>query len=115
MFTRQGGDWVSFRKLPNVVEVDFHWTGQEPAGNYWENMQAVWDTALKSLIDAQQAGKQYVLFTHGHSTSRIGKTTSRSQVRKLMRGKEATAYIIRSKCIQHGSVFVAAIRPLPAD
>lgn len=84
MFTKQFGDWTAFRKLPDRVEVDFHWCGEEPDGDYWENMQRVWDVALKSLIDAQRDGKRYVLFCHGHSTSRIGKTTSRSQIRKLM-------------------------------
>ena len=113
MFKQCGGDWIEFRKMPELMEVGFHWSSHEPKGAYWQNMQAVWEATLKSLIDAQQAGKRYVLFRHGHSTSRIGRTTSRSQVRKLMRSKEATPFIIRRECIQHGSVFVAAIRPLP--
>jgi hypothetical protein len=32
-------------------------------------------------------------------------------VRGLMRGPDATPLIIRSKCVQHYSVFLAAIRP----
>src|ERR1035437_9916430 len=52
------------------------------------------------------------MFLHGWSTSRPGNTTSRSQVRKLMQSKESTPYIVRRDCIQHDTVFVAAIRPL---
>ena len=75
-------------------------------------MQAVWDRALSALVEAQRSGKKYVLLTHGSTTSRIGKMTARSQVRKLLRSKEATPYVIRRESIQHDSVFVAAIRPL---
>ncbi len=112
MLKRMKGNWVAFRKLPNLMECDFHWAGETPAGSYWQHMESVWNVALGCLREAQIQGKQFVLFTHGGSTSRIGKTTSRSQVRKLMRSKEATPYILRDQCIQHDSVFVAAIRPL---
>jgi hypothetical protein len=81
---------------------------------YWERMDSVWDRALEALEKAQEQGVSYVLFTHGWSTSSPGKTTARSQVRKLMRSPTATPYILRSECIQHESVFVAAIRPKPA-
>lgn len=54
-------------------------------------------------------------FNQGCFTSRLGKTTSRSQVPKLMASKKATPYILRSQCIQHDSAFVAAIRPLAPD
>lgn len=111
-FNYEVGDWVKYRDLPNLIERDFHWMHEDRTGLYHENMQAVWDVALRTLKEAQQHGKCYVLFTHGWSTSRIGKTTARSQVRKLMRSKEATPYIIRRDCIEHSSVFVAAIRPL---
>lgn len=105
-------NWIEYRQLPNLREVDFHWMNEEPRGDFYENMQAVWDVALRSLKEAQQQGKSYVLFTHGWSTSRIGKTSARSQVRKLLRSKEATPYVIRRDCIEHSSVFVAAIRPM---
>jgi hypothetical protein len=111
-FKYQVRNWVEYRKLPNLIEQDFHWMQEERTGDYYENMQAVWEVALRTLIEAQQQGKSYVLFTHGWSTSRIGKTTARSQVRKLMRSKEATPYVIRRDCIEHSSVFVAAIRPM---
>lgn len=111
-FKYQVGDWVKYRDLPNLIERDFHWMQEERTGLYHENMQAVWDVTLRTLKEAQQQGKIYVLFTHGKSTSRVGKTTARSQVRKLLRSKEATPYVIRRECIEHDSVFVAAIRPL---
>jgi hypothetical protein len=76
-------------------------------------MGNVWERAFEALRGAHEQGAKYVLFTHGSSTSRLGKTTARSQVRGLMRSKEATPYILRSKCIQHDTVFVAAIRPKP--
>ncbi|PUA19500.1 hypothetical protein [Glaciimonas sp. PCH181] len=109
-------NWVEYRELlPDLVEVDFHWSEEKITRLYHENMQEVWDVALDSLITAQAAGKKYIMFTHGGSTSGLGKTTSRSQVRKLMRSKEATPYIIRRECIEQSTVFVAAIRPLKSD
>ena len=111
MFQKQSGDWTQFRALGTFQEVDFH--DSDLGLQYWERMEYVWDTAREALQDAYAQGLEYVIFTHGWSTSQLGKTTSRSQVRKLMRSKEATPYIIRRECIQHRSVFVAAIRPLP--
>lgn len=104
-------NWVEYRKLlPDMVECDFHWMNEPNTGSYYENMQAVRDSALRALVNAQADGKRYVMFTHGGSTSGVGKTTSRSQVRKLMRSKEATPYIVRRDCIEQDTVFVAAIR-----
>jgi hypothetical protein len=113
MFIRGVGNWVEYRELQNLQEIDFHPAGQDPGGAYYENMAAVRERALSGLIEAQANGFSYLLFKHGWSTSHRGKTTSRSQVRSLMRSKEATPFIIRSRCIQHYSVFVAAIRSLP--
>ena len=112
-FRFESGNWVAYRKLPDLVEIDFHRSNEAPNGGYDDNMQRVYDGALDGLIKAQRDGKKYVLFTHGSSTSHQGKMTSRSQVRKLMRSKEATPYLIRREGIQNISVFVAAIRPLP--
>lgn len=109
-FLRENGDWVRYRQLPDLVEVDFHWLGEKD-GLHHENMDAVWVRALSALAEAYKQEKKFVLFTHGWSTSRIGKTTARSQLRKLMRSKFATPYISRKNCIQHDSVFVATIRP----
>lgn len=108
-FYCEAGDWVKYRQLPDLIEVDFHWQEME-RGLHYENMQQVWDQALRALTEAYTQKKKFVLFTHGSSTSRIGKTTARSQVRKLMRSKIVTPYINRSACIQHDSVFLAAIR-----
>ena len=77
---------------------------------YYEAMDQVFDESFEALRSAQASGVRHVLFRHGSSTSRPGQTTARSQVRGLMRSPLATPYIIRSKCIQHESVFVAAIR-----
>ncbi len=112
MFIKKGGNWTDFRKLPEVTEVDFHWAEEQPTGAYWEHMDQVKETTLNSLRRAQANGIQHVLFTHGHSTSRMGAQTSRSVVRGVMRSKEATPHIIRKESIQHSSVFVAKIRPL---
>ena len=76
-------------------------------------MEAVREKALDALEKAYRAGLAYVIFRHGSSTSRLGTTTARSQVRGLMRSKDATPFIIRSQCTQHYSVFVAVIRPNP--
>ena len=112
MFKKGFGDWTQYRKLPNSREVDLHF-GQREEGLFRENMDQNYDLALRELTEAQQQGVQYVIFLHGSSTSRPGKTTTRSQVRKLMRSPAATPYIRRGECIQHESIFVAAIRPPP--
>lgn len=112
MFKREDGNWTRFWNLPEVKEVDLHWQGRGHGGSYVEKMSKVRECAFQSLVEAQRDGNLYVLFTHGHSTSRLGATTARSVVRGLMRSKFATPYIVRSECIQHDSVFVAAIRPL---
>lgn len=111
-FKQDGGNWVRFRDFDKLMEVDFHWAEEKSSSSYWENMDAVWNRALSALKKAQVEGVQYVLFTHGHSTSHMGKITSRSQVRKLMRSPIATPYLLRNQCIQHSSVFLAAVRPL---
>jgi hypothetical protein len=51
-------------------EVNFHWSSNElPKLSYLENMENVWEVALTSLVKAQEEGQQYVMFTHGWSTS----------------------------------------------
>jgi hypothetical protein len=74
-------------------------------------MDEVHSEALNALKLAQENGAKYIIFTHAWSTSRLGKTTARSVVRSLMRSPEATPYIVRRDCVQHDTVFVAAIRP----
>jgi hypothetical protein len=114
MFKKYARDWTDFRKLltPAPIEVDYHADPNEPDGlAYHERMQNACKHTLETLKQAQEDGVVYVMFRHGWSTSRRGATTYRSQIRKLMRSREATPYIIRKNCIQHPSVFVAAIRP----
>jgi hypothetical protein len=67
-------------------------------------MAEVYARALNALKQAQENGTHYIIFTHGASTSRLGKTTARSVIRGLMRGREASPYIVRRECIQHDSV-----------
>jgi guanylate kinase len=114
MFKKESGDWKRYRRLPNVVEVDFHYSNHKREFvPYRQAMENVYADTLEALEKAHEEGKQFVLFTHGWSTSRLGKTTARSVVRTVMRSPQTTRYIIRRECIQHDSVFVAAIRPKP--
>ena len=109
------GNWTRYRELPGLVEVDFHRSGEEGGGYYEDHMAGVYEDALAALRQAQEEGAQYVLLTHGRSTSSgWKKTTSRSVIRGLMRSPAATPYLDRRRCIQHESVFVAAIRMAPA-
>jgi hypothetical protein len=110
-WTIQTGDWTQFRRLPELKEVDFHVDGPREVP-YWEAMAEVERETLKALQDAQARGDRYVMFRHGWSTSRPGQMTVRSVIRRVMRSPCATPYIIRTSCVQHYSVFVAAIRPL---
>jgi len=111
-FRRDQGDWVRFRNFPNNEELDLHFSqfGFRET-SYCEAMDETYRLVLDRLRKASEGGKtMFLLVTHGCSTSRPGKTTSRSQVRKLMRSPDATPYIVRKECIEHRSVFVAAIR-----
>lgn len=109
-----GGDWVRFMDPQTTLEIDLHVDKDDLDYNlpYWEKMRQVWERSLDALKRAQAEGKKFVLFKHGWSTSRIGKTTSRSQVRKLMQSREATPFIIRRNSIKHDTVFLASIRPI---
>lgn len=115
LFKSDCRNWVEFRNLPDLLEFDMHWANESSGGSYCENMEHVPGFVQRCLEDAQKQGKKYVMFTHGHSTSRIGKTTTRSQVRKFMRSKAATPLIVRKESIQHFSVFVAAVKPPLAE
>jgi hypothetical protein len=118
MFRKGTGSWTQYRGL-NIPEVDFHRCDRNPAEGPrpWEpydaRMARVYHDTLAALKDAYERGVPWVLVTHGASTSRPGKMTSRSMVRSLMRSKAATPYIRRRECIQHDTVFVAAIKPKP--
>jgi hypothetical protein len=114
MMLKESGDWNEFRRRFDLVEVDLHFGRRDPrVRRYDEVMSDVEDIVKASLAKYQNAGRPpYVMFTHGWSTSRPGRTTARSVVRQFMRSKEATPFIVRSECRIHESVFLAKIRPL---
>jgi len=114
-FIKGDGDWTEYRRLGDVVEVDLHLaeprsSSDGPPVPYWDKMAAVEEKTLEALQAAQRDGHEFVMFLHGHSTSRPGRTTARSVVRRVMASPSATPFIDRSRSIQHDSVFVAAIR-----
>lgn len=110
---REGGDWTRYRALPNLVEMDFHYSEYGPReGHYSDHMWGVYSDALAAVKQAYREGRSFVFFRHGSSTSHGWKQmTARSMVRRAMRSKDATPYILRNQSIQHNTVFVAAIRP----
>ena len=114
MFIKGTGNWIEFRKRDSLDEVDFHVEGTRPGErqelSYGNKMEGVQDKVLTALQRAQERGIDWVLFTHGNSTSRPGKETARSVIRNLMRGSQATPYIVRKESIQHESVFLARIK-----
>ena len=113
-FAKGTGAWTQYLSLPGLREVDFHWSDfrRDPREkSYDEAMDEVYEFALTALKEAfEDDSTHYVLLTHGKSTSRPGNMTARSVIRGLMRSAEATPYIDRKRCIQHESVFVAALR-----
>lgn len=113
---RESGNWVHYRKQFNLTpadEVDFHYGERDSSIPYWEAMAEISDVVENCLRKAQAEGRAYLMFIHGWSTSRPGATTVRSMVRGFMRSPQATPFIERRGCIQHETVFVAKIRPLP--
>jgi hypothetical protein len=61
-FKREQGDWVQYRSVPALMEVDLHWSDGEPTGAYWENMERVREVALRALVRAQEDRFQFVSF-----------------------------------------------------
>ena len=121
-FKKEAGDWTRYLNFPNHKEFDLHRPDLQGAPPYgWKEpchkrMATVYENTLRELKAAYQSDTvEHLIIRHGDSTSRMGKITSRSQVRKLVNSPDATPYIIRSKCIQHPTVFVAAIRPHKAS
>jgi hypothetical protein len=110
---KQTGDWTRYRgqfALTSEDEVDLHFGRRDPYTPYWEVMNDVAVLVEERLREAQKNGRAYVMFVHGHSTSRPGQATARSVVRGFMRSPDATPLIERSGCIQHDTVFVAKVR-----
>jgi hypothetical protein len=113
---RQGwGPWVRYRAelgLSPSDEVDLHFGKRDPkVMTFRQAMDGITAIVVASLKEARRNGRPYVVFIHGSSTSRRGKTTARSQVRGFMRSKEATPLIDRGECIQHVTVFIAKLKP----
>ena len=115
-FISADSNWVEYRKLPNCIEVDFHWwsdTGRREIP-YWEAMEQVEQAAFEAIEQAWQRGLDFVLMTHGSSTSRIGQTTARSTIRGLMRSKRVSPFVVKSRSIQDNACFIVALRPNPS-
>ncbi len=91
-FIRERRNWVEYRQLPGVYEVDFHYCDFGPREvPYGEAMANVKEMTLKALKEARADPLiQYVLFRHGSSTSGPFRETARSVVRRVMRSKEST-------------------------
>ncbi len=108
------GSWERYRSQFNLSksdEVNLHFGKRDPSlMSYAQAMADVTALVLASLEEARRNGRPYVMFIHGSSTSRRGKTTARSQVRGFMRSKDATPLIDRKGCIQHVVVFVAKLK-----
>jgi hypothetical protein len=110
---REQGDWVRYRERFGLLEsdeVDLHFGQRDRDVSYEEAMANVEQFVRDSLLRAQKNGRPYVMFVHGRSTSRPGQQTARSVVRRFMRSKEATPFIVKAQCIQHPTVFIARIR-----
>jgi DNA-nicking Smr family endonuclease len=111
------GDWTLYRSKFNLSkrgEVDLHFGERDRSISYDEAMSELSSFIEGHLGEAQRKGRPYVMFIHGSSTSRPGKMTARSQVRNFMRSKAATPFIERKHCVQHGTVFLAKIKPARA-
>jgi hypothetical protein len=113
-FQLGSGNWTQYRSqfgLSRSDEIDLHFGKRDNWTPYWEAMEEVARVVEASVREARSKGRPYIMFIHGWSTSGIGKTTARSQVRSFMRSKAATPLIYRSGSIQHESVFVAKLKP----
>jgi hypothetical protein len=113
-FKTANGDWKDFRwrfGLQPDDEVDLHFGKRDPHVRYDEVMADVEQLVEKSVREAYEKGRPYILFIHGWSTSRGNNTTAQSVVRRFMRSPQATPYIDRRQCVQHSSVFLAKIKP----
>lgn len=111
------GNWTDYRArfgLTPADEIDLHFANEHSHSGWHEpyddKMATVENLVLQSLQTAQANDRSYIMFMHGWSTSRPGKTTARSVVRRVMRSSAATPYVVRAECIQHNSVFVAKVK-----
>lgn len=115
-FSKVTGAWVELR-APNQAELDLHLKPEVQGEHgsrhqsFEQNMQDAYDLTLQALKDAVEESQDSLLVVHGKSTSGIGRRSSRSVVRALMRSKEATPYIVRTKSLEHETAFLACLRP----
>jgi broad specificity phosphatase PhoE len=108
------GNWVDYRKrlgLSADDEVDLHFGSRDPGVSYYDVMADVERLVEERLRKAQENERPYLMVVHGRSTSRPGQSTARSVVRRFMRSREATPFIVKAHSIQHPTVFIAKIRP----
>ena len=110
---RERGDWKLYRARFDLIsddEVDLHFGRRDLGVGYDDVMAEVKQLVKDAVRKAQENGRPRLMFIHGHSTSRPGKTTARSVVRGFMRSQEATPFVVKVDCIQHNTVFIAKIR-----
>ena len=85
-FQHETGDWVRYRSKFGLTpddECDLHFGPRDRSTPYHETMANVIDRVEDALKAARETGRPYVMFIHGHSTSRPGQTTARSVVRNV--------------------------------
>ena len=92
MFTQGTGNSSQYRVRNQAPSPNYHHHEQRSGKPYQNRMHAVYEGTLEALRNAFEAGYESIIFEHGRSTSRNGKTTARSEVRSLMRSKEAKPY-----------------------
>jgi hypothetical protein len=108
------GDWTQYRSLPNLVEIDFHRGRRDRSKSYWECMAEVREEAEQAIRQAYDEGRSWLLIGHGQSTSRPFHTTARSVIRRLVRDKSMTPYILRAQSICHPTCMAVRLRPRPS-
>jgi len=104
-----GCSWRDLSQLTSPpIEVDYRGDTNKPDGlAYWQRMDQTFKAALEILKQAHKGGNTYVMFRRGLSTLRRSADYAPITIRKLMRSKEATRYIIQKNRIQQPSVFLS--------
>lgn len=112
--TDETGDRTLSRSLQNVVTIDFHRGRRDRSKPYWECMGEVWTEAEAAIRQAYEEGRSWLIIGHGQSTSRPFHVTARSNIRRLVRDKSMTPYILREQSVRHDTFFEVKIRPKPS-
>jgi len=97
-------EWRKLCRDLNYLRVDIPLSGP----NYHDTLSRAHQIALDGLKQAQKEGYDYLLLVHGHGSP--GQTTPASIVRKLIRSKESTPYVIKLRSKKYDDVLLAAIR-----